>query len=210
MGVVYRAEDTKLERTVALKFLAPHLVSEEVLRKRFEQEAKAVAALDHPNICTVFEIDEAEGSLFLAMALVEGPTVKERIAQSPLKLEEALDIAIQTAEGLRAAHQKGIIHRDIKPANVMINAQQQVKIMDFGLARLGDATVTQAGSVAGTPAYMSPEQGSTPPRLLKRWCRVRELSWLLLAGVPIRRLRQTWRFPPTRSRNGGSDSGCSA
>jgi Tol biopolymer transport system component len=163
MGVVYKAEDTKLERTVALKFLAPHLVSDEALRKRFEQEAKAVAALDHPNICTVFEIDEAEGSLFLAMALVEGPTVKERIAQRPLKLEEALDIAIQTAEGLRAAHQKGIVHRDIKPANVMVNAQQQVKIMDFGLARLIDATVTQAGSVAGTPAYMSPEQAQGQP-----------------------------------------------
>jgi hypothetical protein len=161
--VVYKAEDTKLERTVALKFLAPHLVSDEALRKRFEQEAKAVAALDHPNICTVFEIDEAEGSLFLAMALVEGPTVKERIAQRPLKLEEALDIAIQTAEGLRAAHQKGIVHRDIKPANVMVNAQQQVKIMDFGLARLIDATVTQAGSVAGTPAYMSPEQVQGQP-----------------------------------------------
>jgi serine/threonine protein kinase len=113
--VVYKAEDTKLERTVALKFLAPHLVSDEALRKRFEQEAKAVAALDHPNICTVFEIDEAEGTLFLAMALVEGLTVKERIAQRPLKLEEALDIAIQTAEGLRVAHHKGIVHRDIKP-----------------------------------------------------------------------------------------------
>jgi Tol biopolymer transport system component len=163
MGVVYKAEDTKLERTVALKFLAPHLVSDEGLRKRFEQEAKAVAALDHPNICTVFEIDEADGSLFLAMAFVEGPTVKERIAQRPLKIDEALDIATQAAEGLRAAHQKGIIHRDIKPANIMLNRQQQVKIMDFGLARLSDATVTQTGSVVGTPAYMSPEQAQGQP-----------------------------------------------
>jgi Tol biopolymer transport system component/predicted Ser/Thr protein kinase len=158
MGVVYKAEDLKLERTVALKFLAPHLVSDEAPRKRFEREAKAVAALDHPNICTVFEIDEADGTVFIAMAFVDGPTVKEKIAQRPLKLEEALEIAEQTAEGLRAAHEKGIVHRDIKPANVMINRQKHVKIMDFGLARLTDATVTQTAAVAGTPAYMSPEQ----------------------------------------------------
>jgi predicted Ser/Thr protein kinase len=158
MGVVYKAEDLKLERTVALKFLAPHLVSDEAPRKRFEREAKAVAALDHPNICTVFEIDEAEGTVFIAMAFVDGPTVKEKIAQRPLKLEEALEIAEQTAEGLRAAHEKGIVHRDIKPANVMINRQKHVKIMDFGLARLTDATVTQTAAVTGTPAYMSPEQ----------------------------------------------------
>jgi Tol biopolymer transport system component len=163
IGVVYKADDTKLERSVALKFLATHVASDEAVRKRFEREAKAVAALDHPNICTVFEIDEAEGMIFLAMAFVEGPTVKERIAQRPLKLDEALEIAVQTAEGLRAAHSKGIVHRDIKPGNVMLNAQSQVKILDFGLARLIDATLTQGASIVGTPAYMSPEQARGQP-----------------------------------------------
>jgi len=158
MGVVYMAEDTKLERTVALKFLAPQLVSDEVTRRRFEREAKALAALDHPNICTVFEIGEAEGMVFLAMAYVEGATVKEKIAQRPLKTEDALEFALQTAQGLRAAHEKGIVHRDIKPANVMVDLQNRVKVMDFGLARLIDATVTQGATVVGTPAYMSPEQ----------------------------------------------------
>src|SRR5688572_6832689 len=169
MGVVYKGEDTKLDRTVALKFLAPHLVSDELLRKRFVREAKAAAALDHPNICTVFEIDEAEGTIFLAMAFVEGRSVKEMIAERPLKLEEALDIATQTAAGIRSAHEKGIVHRDIKPANVMFNRQGQVKIMDFGLAQLTAATLvtqtdlTEAASALGTPAYMSPEQAQGQP-----------------------------------------------
>jgi eukaryotic-like serine/threonine-protein kinase len=158
MGEVYRAEDTRLDRSVALKFIAPHLIADEATRRRFEQEAKAVAALDHPNICTIFEIDEAEGRLFLAMALVPGVTVKDRISQGPLKLEEVLDIATQTAAGLEAAHAKGIIHRDIKPANIMLDPQNRVKIMDFGLARLADATVTMSGTIMGTPSYMSPEQ----------------------------------------------------
>jgi len=119
---------------VALKFVAPHLVSDQAVRKRFEREAKAVAALDHPNICTVFEIDEAEGAIFLAMAFVEGRTAKEMIAERPLKLQKALDIATQTATGIRAAHEKGIVHRDIKPANVMINPQEQVKYHGFGFS----------------------------------------------------------------------------
>ena len=140
MGVVYGAEDLKLGRTVALKFLAPYRFASDAARRRFEREAKAVAALDHPNICTVFEIDEAEGTVFLAMALVEGPTVREMIAERPLKLEDALDIATQVATGIRAAHEKGIVHRDIKPANVMVNLQRQVKIMDFGIAQLAGST----------------------------------------------------------------------
>ena len=169
MGVVYKGEDTKLDRTVALKFLAPHLVSDELLRKRFVREAKAAAALDHPNICTVFEIDEAEGTIFLVMAFVEGRSVKEMIAERPLKLEEALDIATQTAAGIRSAHEKGIVHRDIKPANVMVNRQGQAKIMDFGLAQLTAASLvtqtdlTEAASALGTPAYMSPEQAQGQP-----------------------------------------------
>src|SRR5262245_6438189 len=104
MGVVYQAQDTKLERTVALKFVAPHLVSDDSIRRRLQREAKAVAALDHPNICTVFEIKEAEGTFFLVMAFVEGSTVRDLIAQRPLKVSDVLDISIQTAEGIRAAH----------------------------------------------------------------------------------------------------------
>src|SRR6185369_13215143 len=171
MGVVYKAQDTKLERTVALKFVASHLVSEEAQRKQFQREAKVVAALDHPNICTVFEIDEGEGTLFLAMAYVEGSTVKDLIAERPLKVKDALEIAIQAAHGIRAAHEKGIVHRDIKPANIMVNLQKQVKIMDFGLAQLADATITHTATIAGTPAYMSPEQaaGQTTDRRTDIW-----------------------------------------
>jgi eukaryotic-like serine/threonine-protein kinase len=158
MGVVYKAQDTKLERTVALKVIAPHLVSDDSLRRRFQREAKAVAALDHPNVCTVFEIDEGEGTIFLVMPFVDGLTLRDLIAKRPLKVRDALDIAIQTAQGIGAAHEKGIVHRDIKPANIMVNLQKQVKIMDFGLAQPADATITQTAAIMGTPAYMSPEQ----------------------------------------------------
>ncbi len=159
MGVVYKAEDTKLERPVALKFLAAHLLQDEESRKRFIREAKAAAALDHPNICTVHEIGEAEGQTFLAMAYVTGQTVKEKIESRPLELKEALSIATQTAEGLAEAHEKGIVHRDIKPENVMVNEKGQVKVMDFGLAQLAARTkLTKTGTRLGTIAYMSPEQ----------------------------------------------------
>ncbi len=154
MGAVYKAEDTKLHRTVALKFL---LKQEPELRERFLREAQAAAALHHPNICTLFEIDEEHG--FLAMEFVEGPTLKEKIAERPLKLEEALDLAIQIAQGLDAAHGKRIVHRDIKPGNILLTLQGQVKITDFGLAALADKTrLTKGGESVGTPAYMSPEQ----------------------------------------------------
>ena len=119
MGVVYKAEDTKLKRNVAIKFLAPHLLPNEEGRKRFEREAMAAATLDHPNVCTVYEIDEADGRTFIVMAFLEGRPLSEKIADGPLKLPEALSTAIQIAEGLEAAHEKGIVHRDIKPANVM-------------------------------------------------------------------------------------------
>ena len=159
MGVVYKAEDTKLERTVALKFLAPHLLEDEEGRARFIREAKAAASLDHPNICTVYEIDEVDGETFIAMAYLEGQTVKAKIAERPLKLEKALDIAIQTAQGLQAAHEKSIVHRDIKGANLMVTPQGQVKIMDFGLAQLADRSkLTKTTTSLGTPSYMSPEQ----------------------------------------------------
>ncbi len=164
MGVVYKAEDTKLERTVALKFLASHLLEDEEGHARFLREAKAAASLDHPNICTVYEIDEVDGETFIAMACLEGQTVKAKIAERPLKLDEALDIAIQTAQGLKVAHQKEIVHRDIKPANLMLTEDGPVKIMDFGLAQLAEASkLTKTATILGTPAYMSPEQSHRLP-----------------------------------------------
>jgi len=159
MGVVYKAEDTKLERPVALKFLPAHLLGNEEVRKRVEREAKSAAALSHPNVCTVFEIDEAEGKTFIAMELIEGESLDRHISRGPLKLDEALDIARQIADGLEAAHQRGIVHRDVKPENVMVDAKSRVTVMDFGLAQLAQASrLTKAGQTMGTTAYMSPEQ----------------------------------------------------
>ena len=159
MGVVYKAEDTKLERTVALKFLAAHLLNDEEAKARFLREAKAAAALSHPNICHVYEIDEADGRTFISMAFIEGGTLDERIGKGPLPIKEALDIGQQIAKGLQAAHEKGIVHRDIKPANVLAAKDGQVTIMDFGLARLTEASrLTKADQTMGTVAYMSPEQ----------------------------------------------------
>ncbi len=164
MGVVYKAEDTKLKRFVALKFLRSDVLEDEEHRERFLREAQAAAALDHPNICTVHEIDEVEGETFIAMAFIEGRTVKDKIAERPLKLEEALDITIQTAQGLQAAHEKGIVHRDIKNANLMVTPQGQVKVMDFGLAQLAERSqLTKTATILGTPAYMSPEQAKHQP-----------------------------------------------
>jgi len=168
MGVVYKAEDLKLHRPVALKFLAPHLLQDEECRKRFEREATGSASLDHPNICTVHEIDDIEGQTFIAMAYVEGQTVKEKLKERPFKLDEAFNIAIQTAQGLQAAHEKGVVHRDIKSANLMVNAQGQAKIMDFGLAQLANRSrLTQTATILGTPAYMSPEQAQGLPTDLR-------------------------------------------
>jgi serine/threonine-protein kinase len=160
MGVVYKAQDTKLDRLVALKFLPPHLAADEQDKKRLIHEAKAASALDHQNICTIFEIDETPGSgLFISMALYEGSTIDTRIAQSPLRIEETLNIALQTADGLQAAHQKGIIHRDIKSSNIMVTSSGRVVLMDFGLARSGGMSkLTKTGSTVGTVPYMSPEQ----------------------------------------------------
>ena len=163
MGVVYKAEDLKLDRPVALKFLAVRNLENEEYKARFVHEAKAAAALDHPNICTVYEIDEVDGRMFMAMPLLDGRPLDKRIAESPLALDQALDIAMQTAEGLKAAHRKEIFHRDIKPSNIMVtdldDGQLQIKIMDFGLARLSQATqLTKEGARLGTAAYMSPEQ----------------------------------------------------
>ena len=164
MGVVYKATDTKLERTVALKFLASDRLEDEEHKARFRREARAAAALDHPNICTVYEIDEADGQTFLAMPYLEGSTVRQKVKQRPLKLDEALDIAVQAGEGLRAAHAKGIVHRDIKSANLMVSPQGQVKVMDFGLAQAADQSeLTKTETLLGTPVYMSPEQAQRLP-----------------------------------------------
>jgi serine/threonine-protein kinase len=159
MGVVYKAEDTKLKRTVALKFLPPDLTHIPDVRERFMREAQAAAALDHPNICTVYEFDQANETSFISMAYIEGQSLKKKIELGPLELEEALRIAEQVAEGLQEAHKKEIVHRDIKSANIMMTDRGQAKIMDFGLARVTERTlVTQEGMTMGTVTYMSPEQ----------------------------------------------------
>jgi len=159
-GVVYKAEDIKLKRPVALKFLLPELTRDPEAKERFIHEAQAASALDHPNICTIYEINETEDEqMFIAMAYYEGETLEQKIEYGPLKLEEAIDIAIQVTEGLQEAHKKGIVHRDIKSANITVVTRGQVKIMDFGLAKLaGQAKLTEAGTTLGTAAYMSPEQ----------------------------------------------------
>ena len=159
MGIVYKAEDTKLKRTVALKFLPPGLTRDPVSKKRFFIEAQAAAGLNHDNIVTVHEIDECDKQFYIAMEYVRGETLGEKIAPGPLGIDEVLKIAIQSAEGLLEAHKEGIIHRDIKSANIMVNKKDQVKIMDFGLARLkGHTRVTKPSTTVGTASYMSPEQ----------------------------------------------------
>ncbi|UCF77870.1 MAG: protein kinase [Candidatus Eiseniibacteriota bacterium] len=159
MGVVYKAHDLTLKRTVALKFLPPHALSTEEQMTRFLQEARAAAALSHPNICTIFEIGDAEGQTFIAMEYLGGGSLKEKIRSAPLKPEEIVRIGVQIAEGLCEAQAKGIVHRDIKPANIMMTERGTVKILDFGLAKLaGQGEITRTGTTVGTVAYMSPEQ----------------------------------------------------
>ena len=159
MGVVYKAVDVRLGRTVALKFLPPHLDADDEAKQRFVQEARAASALDHPNICAVHEIGETStGQLFIAMACYDGLTLKQKIEHGPLPISEALSYAAQVAEGLRRAHEARIVHRDIKPANVIVTEQEQVRIVDFGLAKMIGTDLTRECSTRGTIVYMSPEQ----------------------------------------------------
>ena len=159
MGVVYRAYDTRLDRTVALKFLPPHLSANEAAKERFLVEARAAAALDHPNVCAIHEVGEDEGGrLFIAMAYYEGETLAQKLERGPIPAAEAADYAQQSAAGLAAAHAAGLVHRDIKPANLIVAEDGTLKILDFGLAKTAEASLTEAGTRLGTPAYMSPEQ----------------------------------------------------
>jgi serine/threonine protein kinase len=159
MGVVYKAEDLKLKRSVALKFLPPHLMDSPELKERFLIEAQAAAALSHPNICVIHEVGESEGRPYIAMEYVEGETLRDKVRKGPLKPEEAVDIISQVAAGLAEAHGKGIVHRDVKSANIMVTPKGRAKVMDFGLAKLrGGSSLTKSQTTLGTVAYMSPEQ----------------------------------------------------
>ncbi len=177
MGEVYRASDTKLKREVAIKVLPEAFARDEARMKRFEREAQLLASLNHPNIASIYGLEEANGVRALVMELVEGPTLAERIASGPLPLEETLRIASQIAHGLEAAHERAVIHRDLKPANVKLTKDGDVKILDFGLAKALEVEpppveeshsptltrATQVGVLLGTAAYMSPEQAKGKP-----------------------------------------------
>ena len=162
MGVVYKAEDTKLLRPVALKFLSPQWLSDSDAKKRFMREAQAAAALQHPNVCPVYEIDEVAGRLFISMAFLDGRELSDEIAEGPIGADRAVHLAAQFAEGLAEAHSRGIVHRDIKPANLFVTASDRGVILDFGLAQLiaPGSKLTREGATLGTCAYMSPEQTS--------------------------------------------------
>jgi len=173
MGEVYRARDTKLGREVAIKVLPEHFADDEERLKRFEREAKTLASLNHPNVAQIFGVDQVGDTCFLALELVPGESLEERLKRGPLPLEDALDVCRQIAEGLEAAHEAGVIHRDLKPANVRLTPEGKVKVLDFGLAKpmhlssdsrsTDSVLATESGRLLGTPTYMAPEQARGKP-----------------------------------------------
>jgi serine/threonine protein kinase len=167
-ATAYKAEDTRLSRLVVLKTLLPELAASQTARRRFEREAKLASVLDHPNICAIFDIGESEGWFYIVMPFIPGRTLKQVVNGQPLELRSALSIAIQIADALVAAHARGIVHRDIKPSNIIVNDQGQVKVLDFGLAKMlgaddvydPDKSMTEMGVPYGTMGYGSPEQAA--------------------------------------------------
>jgi len=186
MGIVYKAEDEKLQRTVALKFLSLGHEVEDTSKQRFLTEARAAAALHHPNVCTIYEIDQVGDRMFIAMAYLEGEDLSRKLKSGPLDPEEAIEIALQVAAGLGVAHVRGMVHRDIKPANIRMTTGGLAVIMDFGVARLpGSTELTDVGTSAGTPAYMAPEQltGAEVHQRSDIWS-LGAMLYEMLAGTP--------------------------
>jgi len=191
MGVVYRAEDLQLGRLVALKFLSPEFAEDPDARSRFQKEARAASALNHPNVCTVYSVEEWEGQPFISMELVEGETLTARLAKGPVPAATARALAIQVTAALEAAHRKGIVHRDLKPANLMVT-ESGVKVLDFGIAKMDRGVPTRRGEVVGTPQYMSPEQ--------TRGVAVDARSDIYSLGLVLREMLAGSQIPPPLER----------